>query len=497
MHEKILLIDDEKVIRDVASEILKGSGYHVETECCGEDGFQRLLLEPFDLVITDIKMPGLSGIQLIKMIRERVSSELPVIVITGNGTVDTAIETMAHGTQGFVVKPFTPEKMSKTVQRVLEKDSLIRENIKLKALIPLLEVSKRMVAEVHVARLTDMIVDEAAKYTAADQASLMMVDQEGQLQVKQTQGTLLPEEEGKSSGSFQLAEWVMNNKRPFLLGAPFSADAPFSRTSFSDQLSSILCVPIVLKGESMGVLSLSYIACKSRFSDSDMELISVLCGQAAIAVENARLHERTEQQYFSMISTLASAIEARDRYTADHAARLARCAVLIGEEMGVESGYLHTIATAGLLHDIGKIGIPDHILLKQGKLTEEEYDVIKTHPDIGVNILNKMADMESVKLLVKYHHEQFSGGGYPSGLAGDDIPLGARIIALADAFEAMTSARPYRQPMSLECALKEIKEGAGTQFDPDVVNAFNRVFCRYGIDCMSEVSLYGQFNIKF
>ncbi|MCF6280959.1 MAG: response regulator [Candidatus Polarisedimenticolaceae bacterium] len=497
MYEKILLIDDEEVIRSVGTEILTSVGYIVETACCAEDGFQLLLKKSYDLVITDIKMPGLSGIDLIKMIREEISSELPIIVITGHGTIDTAIKTMRHGTQGFVLKPFTPNEICGSVKQVITKSRIIRENIKLKALIPLLEVSKRMIAEIHVSRLLEMVVEEAAKYTAADSASLMMLDSEGVLSVKTARGGELVDKEDPYSGSYRLADWVVKNSLPFLLDGHSMADVPFERSSFNEQISSVMCIPIVLKDECIGVLNLYYLSTNRKFSDSDLELTTVLCGQAAIAIENARLHERTESQFFSMISTLASAIEARDRYTADHAARLARCAVLIAEEMGVEDDYLRSIATAGLLHDIGKIGIPDHILLKQGKLTVDEYEVIKDHPEIGVNILAKMGGMERVKVIVKHHHEHYSGEGYPTGLAGEEIPLGARIIAVADAFEAMTSERPYRQPMPLDRALKEIKNSAGTQFDPDVVNAFIRVFCRHGIDCMSEVSLYGRFNIQF
>jgi len=497
MRERILLIDDEEVIRSVATEILTSVGYIVETTCSGEEGFQRLLASSYDLVITDIKMPGLSGIELIEKIRTDISSDLPIIVITGHGTIDTAIETMHHGTQGFVLKPFTPNELCSTLEKAINKSRVIRENIKLKALFPVLEVSKRMVAETNVSALIEIIVEEAAKYTAADRVSLMMVDPDGELLLKEAQGVDLPDEGECYGGSYRLAEWVIKKGCSFLLDGRSMEESPFDQSSFHEQVSSVLSVPIILKGEGIGVLNLFYLSSDRLFTDSDLELISILCGQAAIAIENAQLYERAGSQYFSMISTLASAIEARDRYTADHAARLARCAVLIGEEMGVDSCYLRIIATAGLLHDIGKIGIPDHILLKKGKLTPEEYETIKTHPEVGVNILAKMGDMEQVKKMVKHHHEHYSGAGYPAGLSGDDIPTGARIIAVADAFEAMTSTRPYRHAMPLERALKEIKSCSGSQFDPRVVNAFIRVFCRHGIDCMSKVSLYGRFNIQF
>ncbi len=497
MREKILLIDDEEVIRSVATEILTGIGYIVETACCGEDGFQLLLNSSYDLVITDIKMPGLSGIELIEKIRTDISSDLPIVVITGHGTIDTAIETMRHGTQGFVLKPFTPSELCSTLEAAISKNRTIREKIKLKALFPVLEVNKRMVAETNVSTLIGMIVEAAAKYTVADRVSLMMVDHDGGLQLKAIQGVDLPAEDEGYGGSYRLAEWVVKQGCSFLLNERSMAESPFNQSSFNEQISSILSVLIILKGEIIGVLNLFHLSNNRIFTNSDLELITILCGQAAIAIENAQLYERTESQYFSMISTLASAIEARDRHTADHAARLARCSVLIGEEMGIDSDHLHIIATAGLLHDIGKIGIPDHILLKEGKLTPDEYEVIKLHPEIGVNILAKMGDMEQVKNIVKHHHEYHSGEGYPVGLSGDDIPIGARIIAVADAFEAMTSTRPYRQALPLECALKEIKSRSGRQFSPDVVNAFIRVFCRHGIDCMNKVSLYGRFNIQF
>jgi putative nucleotidyltransferase with HDIG domain len=497
MREKILIIDDEEVIRSVASEILTSVGYSIDTASCGEEGFLQLQRASYDLVITDIKMPGLSGIELIEMIRSDISSDIPIVVITGHGTIDSTIEVMRHGAQGFVLKPFTPRELCGIVEGAINKNKIIHENIKLKALFPVLEVSKRMVAETNVSQLFEIVVEEAAKYTAADSVSLMMIDPEGELQIKSVTGYELPDINEQYSSSYHLAKWVVRDGSPFLTDECSMSAAPFNQCRFSEQISSVLAVPILLKGEAIGILNLFHFENERKFINSDLELITILCGQAAIAIENARLHEHSESQYFSMISTLASAIEARDRFTADHAARLARCAVLIGEEMKVDKATLRVIATAGLLHDIGKIGIPDHILLKEGKLSADEYEVIKKHPEIGVNILAKMADLSQVKSIVKHHHEFYSGAGYPDGLSGIDIPLGARIVAVADAFEAMTSSRPYRQPMSLEQALKEIKGCSGTQFDPDVVNAFNRVFCRHGIDCMSKVSLYGRFNIQF
>lgn len=189
-------------------------------------------------------------------------------------------------------------------------------------------------------------------------------------------------------------------------------------------------------------------------------------------IEHAQLKEDIEQNYLDALAVLISVIEAKDSYTRGHSERVSKYAFAIAKEMNLSSEEANRIRTAGLLHDIGKIAIDKQILLKSDSLTGKERKIVQTHCDCGVKILRPAAFLGELLPIVHQHHERFDGKGYPRGLKGDEIDPGARILAVADSFEAMTSTRSYRSAMSLEEAVDEIRRHAGTQFDPEVVEAF-------------------------
>ncbi|MEK6545206.1 MAG: HD domain-containing phosphohydrolase [Nitrospinota bacterium] len=237
-------------------------------------------------------------------------------------------------------------------------------------------------------------------------------------------------------------------------------------------IKSAISIPIIVRGMLIGVLNFFKINNEQPFTNSDMEFVSVLCGQAGIAIENAQLYEKVANSYMEIIATLANAIEVRDKYTAGHSIRMAEYCRSIAIKLGTPPNEVENIYTAALLHDIGKIGIPDSILLKIGPLSIDEYKTIKTHPDIGVKIICNLPDVEGICNIIRHHHERFDGYGYPDSLKGEEIPLGSRILFVADTFEAMTNLRPYREALSVTKAIEELKNCAGTQFDPKVVGTF-------------------------
>lgn len=187
-----------------------------------------------------------------------------------------------------------------------------------------------------------------------------------------------------------------------------------------------------------------------------------------------RYVQRVRKDYLELATALANALDSRDPYTRHHSENVSKYAVEIAKEMKLSSDLCDVIRIGGLLHDIGKIGIPEQILTKQGKLTEEEYNIIKTHPNIGYNIIKHITNFSKNGVLdiVLFHHERYDGRGYPNGLKGKEIPLLARIIAVADTFDAMTSKRVYREKLDLNSALYEIEQNKGTQLDPEIVDAF-------------------------
>ncbi len=195
----------------------------------------------------------------------------------------------------------------------------------------------------------------------------------------------------------------------------------------------------------------------------------------AIAIDNARLYQDLEATFLGTISALAAAVDAKDPYTYGHSNDVTEYSIAIAEQLLLSDFEIETIRIAATLHDIGKIGIDASILNKPGKLSLEERAIVNRHPAIGVNILESLDFLKDAVPLILFHHERFDGEGYPSGITDGSIPLGARIIAVADSFNAMTSDRPYRKALSLQQAIEELQNNAGTQFDPTVVEAFLKV----------------------
>ena len=188
--------------------------------------------------------------------------------------------------------------------------------------------------------------------------------------------------------------------------------------------------------------------------------------------ELKKSNERIEKAYLDMVQTLRYTVEAKDSYTRGHSDRVSEYSVLIGRKLGLQEEQIKTLRIGGLFHDIGKIGIPDSILLKPGRLTDEEYTQIKAHPGIGAHLLGSADIFKDIIPIVKHHHEKYDGTGYPGMLKGEEIPYLARIAAVADTFDAMTSRRSYRGPIDIEHVKDEIKRCEGTQFDPQVAEAF-------------------------
>jgi HD-GYP domain-containing protein (c-di-GMP phosphodiesterase class II) len=236
-------------------------------------------------------------------------------------------------------------------------------------------------------------------------------------------------------------------------------------------LRSILCVPMLFKGDLTGLIYVDNRIKSGVFREPDKNLLQTIADVAAIALENARSYLKVK----NTIKVLANSIEAKDDYTRGHVERVSHYCVEIGRELGLNERSLEELEIAGILHDIGKIGIPDTILKKQNTLTPEERETMKMHPDVGEDIVSPIEFSQDILKAIKHHQEHYDGQGYPGGLCGDDIPLYARIVAVADTYDAMTSDRPYRKSKEEAAALAELKRASGTQLDPRVVEAFLHV----------------------
>jgi HD-GYP domain-containing protein (c-di-GMP phosphodiesterase class II) len=207
-------------------------------------------------------------------------------------------------------------------------------------------------------------------------------------------------------------------------------------------------------------------------TDRQLRLFAGLAHQSKLAIESAEHYRGLERTFLSTVASLANALEANDAYTSSHARWITDMALLVGRRLGLERDTLKRLELAALFHDIGKIGIPSEILKKPGPLTDEERVIVESHPELGERILAPIDRLADVKQIVRACHERWDGLGYPDGRAGEEIPVEARIVLVCDAFHAMVTDRPYRAALAVDEALGRLRESAGTQFDPIVVDAF-------------------------
>ena len=239
-----------------------------------------------------------------------------------------------------------------------------------------------------------------------------------------------------------------------------------------ERLHSLLAVPLLTNKKAIGSLTV-YSTRLDNYKDNDVNIMSILANQAAMITENGRLTAQTRIQSLNTISVLANVIDTKDTYTRGHSEKVMRYSLLIAEALGLPEKEKEIIQYASLLHDIGKIGVDIGVLKKEGPLDKKEWEQIHAHPQIGAEIVDNTGLLGELVPVILHHHERYEGGGYPSPeRKTKNIPIGARILAVADAFEAMTSDRPYRKSLSMQEAKEELKKCSGTQFDPKVVDVF-------------------------
>jgi HD-GYP domain-containing protein (c-di-GMP phosphodiesterase class II) len=248
-----------------------------------------------------------------------------------------------------------------------------------------------------------------------------------------------------------------------------------------EKFQTELFVPFFTKGELVGFLVLGPKQSGQPYSQDDQVFLSTLANQTAVAVENARLYDELEGTFVQTVVALANAIDLRDTYTSTHSQQIAQWAVQTAQQLGCSTPEIENIYWGALLHDIGKIGIPDDILKKPSALVESEWKVIRLHPTRGAEIISPIKKLVHTAPIIEYSHERYDGQGYPYGIRGEAIPLGARIIAVVDSFSAMIDERPYKRPFSVRKAIHELNINVGKMYDPRVVAAFLIVLEKNGL----------------
>ena len=346
---RLLVVDDDEAVRRIVAELLHEEGYEPVIAASAEEALELLSKNQFELVISDIKMPGADGLALLRNLRES-HPETAVIMMTGFGQIESAVEALKLGASDYLTKPIRLAALTESVLTALNRRF---ENL------------------------------EAANYQKS------------------------------------------------------------------------------LEGD---------VASKTR--------------------ELEQAYAQINETYKLTLEALVTALDARECETSHHSQRVVKYSLAIGQKLGLSTEELEQLARGALLHDIGKIGVPDSILLKPGPLTEDEWVEMKKHPEIGARILSDIEFLKNASEIVMTHQEQWNGDGYPAGLVGKDIPLGSRIFAVADALDAIVSDRPYRKGRSLNYAREEIERYAGRQFDPQVVQAFLSLTNEEWISLREEESIF-------
>jgi putative nucleotidyltransferase with HDIG domain len=336
----------------------------------------------------------------------------------------------------------------------------------------LYEIGTVMGSSLQLPQVLQSIVASALTLLDSDTCSIMLIDQvKGELTMQACQGaiTAVPGEACEKLGQ-GIAGWVAQSGEPLLVQGD-ALPAHLNNVAAREQVTSAMSVPLKASGRTLGVLNVSSLG-QRRFGDADVQLLSRLAADAALALDNARLYDELRRSFLETVAALAQAVDAKDPYTRGHSERVTDIAVAVAEALAVSQDDMDTLRSAAVLHDIGKIGITEQILRKPGPLSDQEWEMMRNHPDLGADIVVPVSSLQRVVPVILHHHERWDGSGYPGHLRGEDIPLGSRILAVADAYEAMTSDRAYRKAMPAGQAQEILEEGAGRQWDPRVVQAF-------------------------
>jgi putative nucleotidyltransferase with HDIG domain len=481
-HLKILVVDDEECIRDIFKNYLKSTtNYTVLTANDGLEALDIIKSEEIDCCFTDLSMPRLNGLELAQRINQH-DNTIPVVVMTGYPSMDNAIETLKNGVADFITKPFRINQILPTINRVMTARSHFVENILLKEeaekgrkLIKINQELQEKLKEVETINLIFQNLDQATtshdlfkilvnlsgKITQCDEAHFCFFTQ-GMKDYEIIASFFRDQNKKKSDAIYikkKIAKKVANDGMPFLIRG-------------NNGNGDIIAIPLKIRSSIFGILTSIIRKGTHCFSEKELYFLNLLVEKASFLIENLALYENIYDNLFSTLYAFVETIEARDPYTKQHSVNVSTYAMSIAKAYGCSQDEIAKLNVSGNLHDIGKIGIPDSIILKTGRLTDEEYEIIKKHPVIGSNIIGHFGMWTDEQSIIRHHHERFDGKGYPDGLKGEEIPFLARILSVADVYDALTTDRSYRRKMPDHVAVKIIRENAGSQFDPNIVNIF-------------------------
>jgi response regulator RpfG family c-di-GMP phosphodiesterase len=443
---RILIVDDSAVVRSVLSKELLKTGVEVTQAENGQQAMDIALCKEFDLIITDVEMPVMDGIELCRKLKLNPrTQQIPIVILSSLDREEDVKRGYKAGATTYISKAQAKDSLIETIETVLQKSTFQRGRLIL-------------------------VVDDSNTIRTLVEKGLKEVGFE-----------VVKAENGQAGLDF-----LKGGRRPDLIlsdiDMPVMNGEEFCRTVHMDPvLASIPFVvmsanndrPIMRRMLQLGADS--YLVKPFNIDQLVITVEKLLSDKLLLLHKEKERLEIEQRLILASITSLCNALEARDSYTRGHSEAVSDIATRIATEMGMSQEDIDHVKLGGKLHDLGKIGVVDNVLLKPGKLSDEEFAIIQKHPVIGADILRPVPSLAKILPIVLYHHERIDGKGYPEGLKGDSIPLWARITAVGDTYHALTSDRPYRKGMERDKALQIIEEVSGTQLCPDCVDVFLRM----------------------
>lgn len=448
---KLLIVDDDLHMRKMLEAILESEGYSVTLAKSGPEAMAIMKEEQPSLVLLDYMMPGMNGLDVLKEIKKS-HPQTDVIIVTGHGSEKISLEMMKSGAADYIQKPFSMDQLLNSISRVLSVRTEFDKNqseVRIlavdddKFILSIIQDSLKMMGEV---------------ITSSDPRDVLSIVRKEHIDILLTD-IYMPQMDG-----IELLKKVkVISPSTSVIVITSSGAMDLARKALKEGASDYIIKP--LDPEDLRASMHEIIAAKRRETFNRLK-------------ERLDTQEQKAAEQFEftleVVEALIVALEARDPYTRGHSERVTNASVGTGMEMGLPTREIGILRHSARLHDLGKIGTEDIHLYKTGSLDDSEMALMSKHPEIGCNILKSITLMAEYIAGIRHHHERYDGMGYPDGLKGDDIPLVARIISVADAFDAMTTSRPYREALKGEEAIIELEKNKGIQFDPDVIDAFLR-----------------------
>jgi putative nucleotidyltransferase with HDIG domain len=479
--KRVLIVDDYSPTRQLIRDALSQAGdYEISEADNGAEAIDQCRWRTFDLVISDVMMPGMGGMELLNRLKE-MSTDTSVIMITAHPAVDLTVSAMKKGAVDFLKKPFDIDNLIYKVKICLNEKRLSEEGgsqhggTKAKMIDETKDLSVHGFiydsfenVEGDSEYIYRKIVDLSMNIVDGEECALLLFDEEaGAFDPKILKSPDLKAYERKTLPALQeIFRQVADEKRALMIHS----------TERSEIAPSLICAPLLIRSNVFGILCIRRKRHMEPFIPKDLHYVVSLTKRASLNLENIVLYESVYNNVLDTFKSLLTSIQVRDHYTEEHCSRVAALSVKIAEAMHCSLREVESLKIAAMLHDVGKIAIPDKILLKPDRLTFEEFTFIKAHTEVGYRILQPIFLLDQERNVLLYHHERWDGKGYPEGLAGTDIPFLSRILAVADSFDAMTNNRPYRSAMDIPAAVEEVKKNNGLQFDGRVVDAFLQLF---------------------